>query len=461
MFERFNFLIRKISQKIQESKYLDFLDTNNRKIMRTCLVITGKPQSGKTEITRIIKKTLNVQVIHFDHIISLVSDIIRKFFEKKEFSEEEKQLHTKRNFYSIIDFDNFILDFNPILIRDVKLFKKIYETTIKVKKPSWSFRSDTDSRKDFWNLGIIGKLLNPYGSDIVNLVIKHVSKHSNFFVVEGACLSKGSNYLKQIQTSCSKFDFLQTYYNSDEGIYYYDFNNKKITSTKEIIDILRHPIPERTKLFDKQSIQNQKKHRTKKYQQFNEDQVGDSPSYLKIKKLGIPENLQGKFVLDLGCNEGFYCFQCEKKGAKVVGVESDQRWYNLALERKKELSSVVNFINMSWSDIDKLNYKFDLVLFLAAFHYVRDDQEVILKKIFGKINPHGLLVLEVGLSPENEGSFFIEKIKRKLGDVCQYPNKFTIENLLVKAGFKEVKLHGKGFDIKGDPLPRFIVHAKK
>ena len=67
----------------------------------------------------------------------------------------------------------------------------------------------------------------------------------------------------------------------------------------------------------------------------------------------------------------------------------------------------------------------------------------------------------MGLSSENEGSFFIEKIKRKLGDVCQYPNKFTIENLLDKAGFNEVKFHGKGFDVKGDPLPRFIIHAKK
>ncbi len=448
-------------QKIQESKYLDSLDTNNRKIMRTCLVIYGKPQSGKTEITRIIKKTLNVQVIHFDHIISLLSDIIRKFFEKKEFSEEEKQLHTKRNFYSIIDFDNFIRDFNPTLIRDVKLFKKIYETTIKLKKPSWSFRSDTDSKKDFWNLGIIGELLNPYGSDIINLVIKHVSKHSNFFVVEGACLSEDSNYLKQIQISCKKFDFMQTFYNPDKGTNYYEYNKKMITSHSKLIDNIRILLDETTNLFFKQSIQIPKKPRARKYQKFFDGQVGDSPSYEKIKRLGIPEDLHGKFVLDLGCNEGFYCFQCEKNGAKVIGLEFDQHWYNLALQRKKEFSSFVNFINMNWKDIDKLNYKFDLVLFLASFHYLRNDQEIILKKIFEKINPDGLLILEMGLSTKNKNSFFIEEIKRNAGDICQYPNEFTIENLLKGVGFKVVKFQGKSFDIKGDPFPRFIVHAKK
>ena len=199
----------------------------------------------------------------------------------------------------------------------------------------------------------------------------------------------------------------------------------------------------------------------RKYQIFEKGQIGDSPSNEKIKKIGIPENLNGKYVLDIGCNEGFYCFECEKKGAKVVGIEFNKVWYDFALERKNEFSSSVDFIHMNWEDIHKLTYRFDLVLFLAAFHYLRDNQLEMLKKIFEKINLGGLFILELGLTKKNEGTFLIETIKRPGGDICQYPNKFTIQKLLKDTGFSESQFFGKSFDIKGDPIPRYIVHAKK
>jgi len=199
----------------------------------------------------------------------------------------------------------------------------------------------------------------------------------------------------------------------------------------------------------------------RKYQIFQKGQIGDSPSREKIKKIGIPEKLNGKNVLDIGCNEGFYCFECEKKGAQVVGIEFNKVWYDLALERKKEFASSVDYFQMNWNDIPKLNYRFDLVLFLAAFHYLKDNQLEMLKKIYEKMNSNGLLILEMGLTSKNEESFLIETIKRPGGDICQYPNKFTIQKLLNDAGFKESQFFGKSFDIKGDPVPRYIVHAKK
>ena len=116
---------------------------------------------------------------------------------------------------------------------------------------------------------------------------------------------------------------------------------------------------------------------------------------------------------------------------------------------------------MNWNDIHELNYRFDLVLFLAAFHYLPDNQLEMLKKICEKMNSGGLLILELGLSSKNEGTFLIETIKRPGGDICQYPNKFSIQKLLKDAGFSASKFFGKSFDIKGDPVPRYIIHAKK
>jgi len=166
-------------------------------------------------------------------------------------------------------------------------------------------------------------------------------------------------------------------------------------------------------------------------------------------------------VLDIGCNEGFYCFECERRGAKVVGIEKNIIWYSLALERRNEFSSFVNFVNMDWNDLSTLNYKFDLVLFLAAFHYLKNNQHDFLSKIYEKMKKSGLLILEIGLINKNEDQFHIEEITRPSGEVCQYPNLFSIKKLLKDAGFRDIILYDKGHKQAGDPIPRYFIHTKK
>src|SRR4051794_11321202 len=41
----------------------------------------------------------------------------------------------------------------------------------------------------------------------------------------------------------------------------------------------------------------------------------------------IPDNLNGKTVLDIGCNGGFYSIEMKRRGAKrVVAIDFDQRY---------------------------------------------------------------------------------------------------------------------------------------
>ena len=108
-----------------------------------------------------------------------------------------------------------------------------------------------------------------------------------------------------------------------------------------------------------------------------------------------------------------------------------------------------------------IKYKFDLVLFLAAFHYIKDNQLEVLTNIYNKLSQNGTLILEIGLLDKDEGKFLVENVKRPAGDVCQFTNKFTIEKLLHDAGFQSVLFYGEGWDIRGDNVPRYVIHAKR
>lgn len=430
--------------------------------MSDCLVIFGESNSGKTYVARILNNIFKIKTIYSDFVISVVCENIRNFFEKKEFDVKDIQWYDKV-FDSENDFNNFNNDFKVLLNNNIPFFKKLYDNRIKEKRSASSFRPGVDSPNDVINLGVSGQLLNPFGSNIVNLIFKHIVKTSDQFILEGIYFSTGTNYIKQLEINCERLVYLQTFYDHDSSLARYEYNVKTMDSIKEIVSNLMNDLFLKKSESAKQNQKeiNQPKKEIRKYQIFEEGQIGDSPSFEKIKKLHIPDKLTGKYVLDIGCNEGFYCFECEKNGANCVGIEFNKSWYDFALKRKEEFSSNVQFLLMNWNDIHTLTQNFDLILFLAAFHYLKDNQVQMLKKLFDKMNPDGLLILELGLSEKNEETFFIDTIKRPGGDLCQYPNKFSIEKLLKDAGFKKVIFQGDGFDIKGDPVSRYIVHAIK
>src|SRR5580704_15785161 len=45
---------------------------------------------------------------------------------------------------------------------------------------------------------------------------------------------------------------------------------------------------------------------------------GHSNESFTLSLLGLPEDLTGKTILDIGCWDGFYSFECERRGAKRV-----------------------------------------------------------------------------------------------------------------------------------------------
>jgi tRNA (mo5U34)-methyltransferase len=90
------------------------------------------------------------------------------------------------------------------------------------------------------------------------------------------------------------------------------------------------------------------------------------------ERIGLPDRLDGMTVLDIGAAEGFYSFECEKRGATVTAVDqfsAEQSGFALAREL---LGSNVKHLHGSIYTLDvNVLGRFDLVLCLGVLYHLR------------------------------------------------------------------------------------------
>lgn len=108
--------------------------------------------------------------------------------------------------------------------------------------------------------------------------------------------------------------------------------------------------------------------------------------FQKIILSAIPKKLSNKTVLDIGCWDGFYSFECEKRGAKVTAIDNNQQEkfveevygkkrvkvtdsFHVA---KKLLMSNVEFRQLDLYNLERLRKKFDIILLLQVFYHLKD-----------------------------------------------------------------------------------------
>ncbi len=88
------------------------------------------------------------------------------------------------------------------------------------------------------------------------------------------------------------------------------------------------------------------------------------------RRFDLPEDLHGKRVLDIGCWDGFYSFEAERRGAEVVAVDC---WQPENFFRARQaLGSRLEFHELSVYEAtpDRLG-TFDIVLFLGVLYHLR------------------------------------------------------------------------------------------
>jgi tRNA (mo5U34)-methyltransferase len=101
--------------------------------------------------------------------------------------------------------------------------------------------------------------------------------------------------------------------------------------------------------------------------------LGDYPRFKweGFKQI-IPDDLEGRSVLDVGCNAGFYSLEMKRRNAgRVVGIDPDPHYLRQARFAAEQSGLDIEFRQMSVYEVAKLQEKFDLVIFMGVLYHLR------------------------------------------------------------------------------------------
>jgi tRNA (mo5U34)-methyltransferase len=192
-----------------------------------------------------------------------------------------------------------------------------------------------------------------------------------------------------------------------------------------------------------------------------------SPGKLEI--LGIPENLRGWSVLDVGAWDGFFSFEAERRGARSVLATDHFCWggggwgtdagFNLARKvlRSKVQAKRIDVLDHSPETVGV----FDLVLFLSVLYHMRHPLLALEKMASVTRN---MLILETHVDmldcPRPAMAFYPSaELCNDASNWCG-PNPAMIEAMLKTVGFQKVQVHCGPFNLQ-TPSPRIVFHAWK
>ena len=144
----------------------------------------------------------------------------------------------------------------------------------------------------------------------------------------------------------------------------------------------------------------------------------------KLNSLGLPKNCQSLRVLDLGCKDGFFSFEMEVRGAKVIAINDQQEDITGFSVVSKIKDSQVTYFRDNLYELDPQKYGlFDIILFLDL-PYLHKPVYVI-DQIQKLIKPNGLLFIETQIQPNFIRQNFLQQ---KLGIITK---KISLNNRLI------------------------------
>lgn len=172
----------------------------------------------------------------------------------------------------------------------------------------------------------------------------------------------------------------------------------------------------------------------------------------RLALIGLPEDLSGKRVLDVGAWDGGFSFACERRGAaEVVAADwfawhgpnwSDKRGFELA---RRALNSNVRDVDVDVMDLspEAVGGTFDVVLFLGVLYHLRHPL-LALEKLRSVVAPGGLAIVEthvdlIGLRRPAIAFYGANELNDDPTNWCG-PNPQAVCSMLRAAGFAEAHM---------------------
>ena len=175
---------------------------------------------------------------------------------------------------------------------------------------------------------------------------------------------------------------------------------------------------------------------------------GRDDTLTKLVQVNLPQSLQGLSVLDIGAWDGFFSFECERRGAKrVVALDKavwdiptiGKRGFELA---RRVLGSKVEDVELDVLDISPERVGvFDLVLFLGVLYHMPHPL-LALERVASVVGKQLILETHVDMNEHDRPvlAFYPEDECANDGSNWFGPNRAAVEAMLRVVGFRKVEL---------------------
>ncbi len=173
----------------------------------------------------------------------------------------------------------------------------------------------------------------------------------------------------------------------------------------------------------------------------------DTPT--KLAQVNLPKNLEGLSVLDIGAWDGFFSYECERRGAKRVVAVDKPVWHVPTIGKRgfefarRTLGSKVEDVELEVLEIspDRVGGVFDLVLFLGVLYHMRHPL-LALERVSSVTGKQLILETHVDMNECDRPVMAFYPDVECAGDDSNWcgPNRAAVEAMLKVVGFRKVEL---------------------